>query len=144
MNAPADWQIRGMTLADYDEVIALWRATEGLGLGDSDEREAIGVYLVRNPGMSFVATNCGHIVGAMLGGHDGRRGYLHHLAVVPRWRHRGIGRALVEASLAQLRAAGVPKCNLFLYGHNAAGRAFWLKHGWTAREDLVLVQKTLA
>jgi ribosomal protein S18 acetylase RimI-like enzyme len=94
--------------------------------------------------MSFVATNCGHIVGAMLGGHDGRRGYLHHLAVVPRWRHRGIGRALVEASLAQLRAAGVPKCNLFLYGHNAAGRAFWLKHGWTAREDLVLVQKTLA
>jgi ribosomal protein S18 acetylase RimI-like enzyme len=144
MNAPADWQIRGMTLADYDEVIALWRATEGLGLGDSDEREAIGAYLVRNPGMSFVATNCGHIVGAMLGGHDGRRGYLHHLAVVPRWRHRGIGRALVEASLAQLRAAGVPKCNLFLYGHNAAGRAFWLKHGWTAREDLVLVQKTLA
>jgi ribosomal protein S18 acetylase RimI-like enzyme len=144
MNAPADWQIRGMTLADYDEVIALWRATEGLGLGESDGREAIGAYLLRNPGMSFVAINAEHIVGAVLGGHDGRRGYLHHLAVGPRCRHRGIGRALMETSLAQLRAAGVPKCNLFLYGQNAAGRAFWLKHGWTAREDLVLVQKTLA
>jgi N-acetylglutamate synthase len=143
MNAMADWRIRGMRIADYDEVIALWRATEGLGLGESDERGAIAVYLDRNPGMSFVAVNGDLIVGAVLGGHDGRRGYLHHLAVVPRWRHHGIGRALVEASLAQLKAAGLPKCNLFLYGHNAAGRAFWLKHGWSAREDLVLVQKPL-
>lgn len=144
MNAPADWQIRGMTLADYDEVIALWRATEGLGLGESDEREPIAAYLERNPGMSFVAVHEGRVVGALLGGHDGRRGYLHHLAVAPRSRHQGIGRALVKASLARLKAAGIPKCNLFLYGHNAAGRAFWLKHGWSAREDLVLVQKTLA
>lgn len=144
MNAPADWQIRGMTLADYDEVIALWRATEGLGLGESDERGPIAAYLERNPGMSFVAVHEGRVVGALLGGHDGRRGYLHHLAVAPHSRHQGIGRALVEASLARLKAAGIPKCNLFLYGHNAAGRAFWLKHGWSAREDLVLVQKTLA
>jgi N-acetylglutamate synthase len=143
MNAPADWQVRGMAIADYDEVIALWRATEGLGLGGSDEHEPIAAYLDRNPGMSFVAVHGDRIVGAVLGGHDGRRGYLHHLAVVPRWRHQGIGRALVEASLAQLKAAGLPKCNLFLYDHNATGRAFWLKHGWSAREDLVLVQKTL-
>ena len=143
MNALADWQVRGMTIADYDEVIALWRATEGLGLGGSDEREPIAAYLERNPGMSFVAANGERIVGAVLGGHDGRRGYLHHLAVVPRWRHQGVGRALVEASLAQLKAAGIPKCNLFLIDHNAAGRAFWLQHGWSAREDLVLVQKTL-
>ena len=143
MNPPADWQVRGMTIADYAEVNALWRATEGLGLSESDEREPIAAYLDRNPGMSFVAVNENIIVGAVLGGHDGRRGYLHHLAVVPRWRHHGVGRALVEASLAQLKAAGLPKCNLFLYGHNADGRAFWLKHGWSAREDLVLVQKPL-
>jgi putative acetyltransferase len=143
MNPPADWQTRGMAIADYAEVIALWRATEGLGLSESDEREPIAAYLDRNPGMSFVAVNGDCIVGAVLGGHDGRRGYLHHLAVTPGWRRRGIGRALVETSLAQLKAAGIPKFNLFLIDHNATGRAFWLKHGWTAREDLVLVQKTL-
>jgi putative acetyltransferase len=129
-----------MTLADHDEVIALWRATEGIGLTVSDEREAIGAYLTRNPGMSFVAVAGGRIVGAVLGGHDGRRGYLHHLAVTPTWRRRGIGRALVEAAL---KAAGMLKCNLFLYAHNESGQTFWEKQGWAAREDLVLVQKPL-
>ena len=143
MSATTDWQLRVMTLADHDEVIALWRVTEGIGLTVSDDREAIGAYLARNPGMSFVAVAGGRIVGAVLGGHDGRRGYLHHLAVTPAWRHRGIGRALVEAVLAELKAAGMLKCNLFLYADNEAGRAFWLKHGWVTREDLVLVQKPL-
>ena len=143
MSATTDWQLRVMTLADHDEVIALWRVTEGIGLTVSDDREAIGAYLARNPGMSFVAVAGGRIVGAVLGGHDGRRGYLHHLAVTPAWRHRGIGRALVEAVLAELRDAGMLKCNLFLYADNEAGRAFWLKHGWATREDLVLVQKPL-
>jgi ribosomal protein S18 acetylase RimI-like enzyme len=144
VSARTDWHLRVMTLADHDEVIALWRATEGIGLTVSDEREAIGAYLARNPGMSFVAVAGGRIVGAVLGGHDGRRGYLHHLAVTPAWRHHGIGRALVEAVLVELKAAGMLKCNLFLYAHNESGRVFWEKHGWAAREDLVLVQKTLA
>jgi putative acetyltransferase len=144
MNARSDWQLRRMTLADYDEVIALWRATEGIGLNESDERTAIGTYLDRNPGLSFVAVADMRIVGAVLGGHDGRRGYLHHLAVTPTSRHHGIGRALVEAVLARLKAAGMLKCNIFLYADNEAGRAFWLKHGWAVREDLVLVQKPLA
>ena len=144
MSAPADWQLRVMTLADHDEVFALWRVTEGIGLTVSDERAAIVAYLARNPGMSFVAVADGRIVGAVLGGHDGRRGYLHHLAVTPVWRHRGIGRALVEAVLAELKAAGMLKCNLFLYAHNESGCAFWLKHGWAAREDLVVMQKPLS
>ncbi|MGA2444795.1 MAG: GNAT family N-acetyltransferase [Opitutaceae bacterium] len=144
MNARSDWQLRRMTLADYDEVVALWRATEGIGLNESDERAAIGAYLARNPGMSFVAVAGGRIIGAVLGGHDGRRGYLHHLAVTPAWRRRGLGRALVEAVLAELKKCGMLKCNIFLYADNEAGRAFWLKHGWAAREDLVLVQKPLA
>ena len=84
--------------------------------------------------MSFVAVAGGRIVGAVLGGHDGRRGYLHHLAVdaglaPPRHRPRaGRGRP------GRLKAAGLLKCNLFLYAHNEAGRAFWLKHGWAARD----------
>jgi ribosomal protein S18 acetylase RimI-like enzyme len=143
MSAPEGWRLRGMTLADYDEVIVLWRACEGIGLAAADEKAAIGAYLARNPDMSFVAEGGGRIVGAVLGGHDGRRGYLHHLAVTPAWRRRGIGGALVEAVLARLRTAGLAKCNLFLYADNEAGRAFWLQHGWSARPDLVLLQKPL-
>ena len=138
------WQLREMTLADYGEVLALWRGTEGIGLSASDERAAVGAYLARNPGMSFVALAGGRIVGAVLAGHDGRRGCLHHLAVLPSWRHRGIGRALVEASLDRLAAAGMLKCNLFLFDANEAGRAFWEKVGWSARADLVVMQRPLA
>ena len=136
--------MRDFALTDYDTVLALWRSCEGIGLSESDTREAIAAYRVRNPGLSLVATEAdGVIVGAVLGGHDGRRGYLHHLAVVPAHRGQGLGRRLVEESLARLRQLGIEKCNIFLYADNAAGRAFWLREGWSSREDLVVVQKVI-
>jgi ribosomal protein S18 acetylase RimI-like enzyme len=125
-------------------VLALWKASEGIGLNESDTREAIAAYLVRNPGFSLVAEIKGVIVGALLCGHDGRRGYLHHLAVASPHRRRGLVRTLVGESLARLRAQGITKCNIFLFANNAAGRAFWLREGWAPREDLVLVQKTIS
>jgi len=130
-----------MVPADHAPVHALWRACEGIGLSAADRRPGIAAYLRRNRNLSFVAVAGGRIIGAVLCGHDGRRGYLHHLAVGPEWRRRGIGRALVDAALARLAAAGIAKCNLFLYDHNAAGRAFWRQHGWSARPDLILMQK---
>jgi ribosomal protein S18 acetylase RimI-like enzyme len=136
--------LRAMTPADYHAVLALWRASEGIGLNESDTREAIAAYLMRNPGFSLVTEIEGVIVGALLSGHDGRRGYLHHLAVASPHRRRGLGRALVDESLARLHAQGIAKCNIFLFANNAAGRAFWLREGWTPREDLVLVQKAIS
>jgi GNAT superfamily N-acetyltransferase len=136
--------LRTMTPGDYDAVLALWQASEGLGLNESDTREAIAAYLVRNPGLSLVAEIEGLVVGATLCGHDGRRGYLHHLAVAHQHRRRGLGRTLVSESLARLRAQGITKCNIFLFAKNAAGRAFWLREGWAPREDLVLVQKAIS
>jgi putative acetyltransferase len=141
---PPPYRLRDFVLTDYDTVLALWRSCEGIGLSESDTRDAIAAFLVRNPGLSLVATDTdGVIVGAVLGGHDGRRGYLHHLAVLPAHRGRGLGRALVDETLARLRRLGIQKCNIFLYAHNAAGRAFWLREGWSAREDLVVVQKAI-
>ena len=82
--------LRAMTIDDYPEVMSLWRQTEGVGLTESDSEEGIDAFLRRNPGMSAVAVAIsGELLGAVLCGHDGRRGYLHHLAVVPSAENRG-------------------------------------------------------
>jgi putative acetyltransferase len=132
--------VRHFRVEDFDGVIALWRRTEGVGLNESDTRCAIAAFLRRNPRLSFVAEKSGRIIGAVLCGHDGRRGYLHHLAVAKRHRHRGIGRQLVNACLAKLRKAGIPKCNIFIFANNTAGMKFWTRAGWSLRTDLQLMQ----
>lgn len=133
--------LRAMKPADYGAVLALWRKSRGLGLGESDMPRAIRAYLKRNPGLSLVAVSGRRLAGAVLCGHDGRRGYLHHLAVAAECRRRGVGRALVAGCLDRLRALGIFKCNIFLFTANTAGRAFWLREGWTGREDLLVMQK---
>ena len=119
-----------MTIADYDEVHALWEKSEGIGLDPDDSRECIEQYLDRNPGLSFVARDGGRLVGAVLCGHDGRRGYLHHLAVDHDHRRKGIGKALVAECIAGLRATGIPKCNIFVFGENQDAFTFWEADGW--------------
>ena len=134
-------RFRSLRIADYDAVHSLWRRSRGVGLNESDTKGAIALYLRRNPGLSLVAvTNDEVIVGAVLCGHDGRRGYLHHLAVDRKWRRRRIGGRLVSAALERLAKRGILKCNIFIFGDNEAGREFWRKAGWTERADLKLVQ----
>lgn len=135
--------IEPMTLADYDEALRLWRDTEGVGLNESDARPAIALYLKRNRGTSFVARDGKELVGAVLCGHDGRRGYLYHLAVAPSHRGKGLGTKLVGRCLAQLRKQGILKCNIFVYTHNDRGEKFWRAQGWEKRVDLCMAQKDL-
>ncbi len=136
--------LRPLNLADYYAVYALWQQTEGMGLNDSDTREAIASFLDRNPGQSTVACDANSkIIGAVLCGHDGRRGYLHHLAVARTHRKQGIGHALVNTCLDKLVESKIQKCSLFLFASNTEGRTFWLHQGWSTREDIVLVQKEL-
>ena len=113
--------IEPMTIDQYDEVFALWQESENVGLSGADEREHIESYLKRNPSMSFVAKNNGAIVGAVLCGHDGRRGYIHHLAVAETYQKRGIGRGLTERCLQSLKHVGIQKCHLFVYHTNTMG-----------------------
>ncbi len=133
----ADIRILPMTMADYDEAIALWRVTEGMGLRPADERQHIARYLERNPGLSFVARDDERLVGTVLCGHDGRRGYLQHLAVDRAYRRRGIGRALVQQVLEALRAIDINKCHLFVIKTNAPAIDFWQHIGWFVRDDIV-------
>jgi len=128
--------IREMTASDIEEVLTLWRATENLGLDeDADTQEGVAAYLERNPGMSFVACEDETLVGAVLCGTDGRRGYLSHLAVATSHRRQGIGRALVGACMDALKQAGIPRCNTFVYAENEAGLAFWRSIGWRGWEE---------
>ena len=132
--------VRSFRVEDYDAVVALWRRTKGVGLNESDTRSAIAAYLRRNPSLSFVAEKDGRVIGAVLCGHEGRRGYLHHLAVAKRYRQRGIGRRLVNACLARLRKAGISKCNIFIFANNVVGMRFWVHTGWKPRKELRVMQ----
>jgi ribosomal protein S18 acetylase RimI-like enzyme len=134
--------VRAMTMADYPAAVALWRSTEGVGFNESDEERFIAAYLERNPGMSPIAVaDDGALIGTLLCGHDGRRGYLYHLAVVPAHRRQGIAGALLEHAFAGLERAGVLKCYLFVFADNLAGQEFWKRRGWDHRADLVAMQK---
>lgn len=130
-------QIRVMTADDYEALYALWRSTPGMGLNTADDsREGIGAYLRRNPNTCFVAEENGAVLGAILAGHDGRRGFIYHTAVKTDAQRGGIGTALVEAALAALRAEGIRKVALVVFKRNEKGNAFWEKCGFTQREDL--------
>jgi putative acetyltransferase len=137
------YTIRPFSMEAYDEVYALWQATPGVGLSSADGRDEIGRYLARNPGLSFVAEQDGRLVGAVLCGHDGRRGFIHHLAVRPEARRQGLGGRLVRACLGGLRAAGIQKCHLFVFGANVEAIAFWKAAGWVSRDELVLMSMNL-
>ncbi len=138
-----DYRIAEMTAEDLDEVLALWQATEGVGLSAGDTKDEVIAYLSRNPGLSLVAHSDGQIVGGVLCGHDGRRGCVYHLAVANPHRRQGIGRALVDACLERLASIGIRKCNLFLYADNEVGSRFWKRNGWNERADLKVLQKAL-
>ena len=123
--------------------MSLWQESEGVGLSASDQPDQIGRFLDRNPGFSFVALANGSVVGALLCGHDGRRGYIHHLAVRPEYQRLGFGRQLVDRSLRRLSQAGILKCHLFIFSDNVTASAFWDRLGWTRRSELAIMSKVI-
>lgn len=130
-------QLREATPADHAVLLALWARTPGIRLRAEDERDSYCAYLARNPGLSLVAEADGTIVGSLLAGHDGRRGYLQHLVVEPNQRRRGIAAALIEAVLARLAAQGIAKSHVFVLDAEPAALTFWRqRHGWGERHDI--------
>ena len=138
-----DIKVREMTIKDYCYVIDLWEKTECIGLSESDSKEGISIYLKRNPGLSFVAVINDEVIGAALCGHDGQRGYIHHLAIDKRYRFNGIGKELVMNCLNKLKEQGIKKCHLFVLRNNHCGTKFWMKQGWKIREDLNIMSRDI-
>lgn len=137
-------QIRAMTIEDYEQTAKLWRSIQGFGLRSVDDsKEGIRRFLLRNPGISVVAEEDGEIVGAILCGHDGRRGCLYHVCVEEHRRKQGIGQKMVAFCMEALRKEEINKVSLIAFTRNEIGNAFWQKIGWTRREDLNYYDFTL-
>jgi ribosomal protein S18 acetylase RimI-like enzyme len=134
---------REFVMADYDQAVALWAKIEGVEICEGDSREEIGDYLKRNPGLSRVVEVDGVIVGAALCGHDGRRGWIYHLAVTPDQRGRGVGKLLMDDCVDGLRKAGLPRAIILVAADNPAGHQFWLRNGWEDLDGAIAMTKEL-
>ncbi|MEE1056241.1 MAG: GNAT family N-acetyltransferase [Acutalibacteraceae bacterium] len=129
-------QIKDMTIECYDEIFAMWQITSKRALSKADEREEIARYLKRNSGLSQIAVVDGKIVGTVLAGHDGRRGFIHHMAVMPEYRRKGIAKAMAEKAIEKLEREGIVKTHIFTYCDNSAGQSFWGSMGFKKRDDI--------
>ena len=138
-----NYTILPMTIDHYDEIYGLWRTDEGVGLSGADSRGSIAVFLERNPGLSFIAADGVRIIGTILGGHDGRRGYVHHLIVDPAFRSRGIGAELLGECLKGFAETGIGKSHVFVFRNNVRGIGFWRKMGYELRDDLFMMSRSI-
>lgn len=136
--------VRPMTIEDYDSVYSLWSTINGFAIRSIDDsRDGVEVFLKRNPTTSVVACCDGKVVGAILCGHDGRRGCFYHVCVNKDYRRHGIGKAMVVYCMEALRKEHINKVSLIAFTKNDIGNAFWKSIGWTKREDLNYYDFTL-
>lgn len=137
-------KIRNMRDDDYENMYQLWMSCAGMGLNNLDDsRDGILQFLQRNPDTCFVATEAEKIIGAILVGSDGRRGYIYHTSVHVDFRKKGVAKNLVNRALESLEQMGIHKAALVVFGHNRSGNQFWEKMGFTVRDDLVYRNKTM-
>jgi len=135
-------QYRSMLPEDFGALLELWSNTPGVDVTRSDTFEGLSFFLERNPGLSFVAESGGQIIAAIMCGHDGRRGFIHHLVVYTPFRRQGIAQNLVTSSLNALELIGLEKCHLFIRRDNTTGLQFWKKIGWEERLELAMASFT--
>jgi len=126
-------ETRDFRIEDYDAAVELWNRVDGLDVAEGDDRATIERFLERNPKLSRIAADGNKIIGAVLCGHDGRRGYIYHLAIDPSYEGRGLGRCLIGECLDGLKRAGLERANILVAKDNPRGLEFWRRCGW---EDL--------
>lgn len=138
-----DYSTRTMHTSDYEQALHLWQSLPGIGLSSADEKDNICDFLKKNPNTCFTALNNGNLIGTVLGGSDGRRGYIYHLAIHQSEQNKGIGKKLVDLCLNEFKKSGIQKCHIFVINDNAEGIAFWEKIGWQLRDDILVMSKEI-
>jgi N-acetylglutamate synthase len=121
---------REFRMDDYNAALQLWHRVEGLEIAEGDDKEGVAQFVARNPGLSRVAVDGTTVVGVAMCGHDGRRGYIYHLAVDQTYRRDGVGKRLVQECLDGLRQVGIVRALILVANHNLVGAEFWKRAGW--------------
>lgn len=121
---------REFSSSDYEAAVQLWQRVEGLEIAEGDDRKGVAQFLERNAGLSRVAIDGAEIVGAVLCGHDGRRGHIYHLAIDPAYRQSGLGRRLLHECLDGLRKTKVQRVIILVAQNNERGAEFWRRCGF--------------
>ena len=130
--------------ADYEPVFALWRSIErGVHTGRSDTLAEIEKKLARDPDLFLIAEAEGVIIGSVIGGYDGRRGLVYHLAVASALRGMGVGSKLMEELESRLRAKGCLKCYLLVTSDNPEAEVYYQHRGWQHMDSIRLYGKEL-
>lgn len=133
-----------MTINDYPSLISLWKNTPNMGLRALDDsEEGISRFLKRNPTTSFAAYEDDSLIGAILCGHDGRRGYIYHTVVQENYRNQGIAAQLIDAAVTALRAENITRVCLNVVETNEYGKAFWQKRGWEKKDFLGFYSRSI-
>lgn len=136
--------IKIMTIDDYEELFSLWKNTPNMGLRSLDDsKDGISRFLNRNPNTNFVAYENNKLVGAILSGHDGRRGYIYHTVVLREHRRQGIASALVDMAVEALRKEGITRVCLNVMETNEQGKQFWVDKGWEKKDFLGFYSKAI-
>jgi len=135
-------KIREFKIQDYTIVRTLWQVA-GLILRPGDELEDVKLKLQRDPDLFLVAEQFDEIVGSVIGGWDGRRGWIYHLAVKPEHQRKGIGMGLVREVEKRLVAKGAKKVNAQVYKWNEQSYEFFRALGYESQPDLMMIGKQL-
>ncbi len=130
------WRIDDAEFKDITAMLEFWRATEGIGVGVGDDVESLQLFLKRNPTTCLVMKDKDRMIGTVLGGFDGRRGFIYHLAIHPDYRRRGLGKKLLDKALDELAKAGAPRTHLFVWKENQTAIDFYRSLGWLDRNDI--------
>jgi len=131
-------KIENFNMQYYPEVLELWKKT-GIGVGSSDTKEETALILNRNPELFLIGKEKDKIIAVVIGAFDGRRGYVHHLAVDPKYQKKGYGKAIMDDLIERFRKKKVHKIHLFIQKENRDVLDFYSKKGWEIREDIIMM-----
>lgn len=131
-------KIEKFSMKLYDEVVQLWKKA-GISVGSSDSKEEIEKMLERNPNLFLIGKIKEKIIAVVMGGFDGRRGYVHHLAVDPIHQKKGYGKMMMHDLISEFRRIGVHKIHLFIERQNQTVIDFYSNLGWQMRDDLIMM-----
>lgn len=131
-------EIEKFSMDYYNDVIKLWKKA-GISVGSSDTVEEVKIMLNRNPRLFLIGKLNNHVIAVVMGAFDGRRGYVHHLAVDPKHQKKGYGKILMDELMKNFRQMGVHKIHLFIEKYNEEIVDFYLKLGWEIRDDLIMM-----